>query len=298
MGFYNSVFEVPEAWATTLYFSDPAPLLLARKPIARNGRGRARHRVARRALHVRCPGRHQRRSGLSAVRLTYSAGISLKRPIFDKFRDRFGLAVRQAYGCTEAGHVAFNNADDPEPIWDSVGRPVGDTIVEVTPSNNPLGPEYGELAFRSSSLTKGYLGQEKLNAMAFAGGRFLTGDLGRIDAEGNVYIRGRSKLIIEIAGHKVDPLEVEEVLAAHPAVAEAVVVGPPDPRTGEQRLKAVVVKADDLTPEALIRYARARLSPQKVPALIEFRDAIPKSATGKSCAASCSKVERFSSAGG
>jgi long-chain acyl-CoA synthetase len=281
MGFYNSVFEVPQAAATTLYFSDPAPLLLARKRLMAT--------LAAEGVTVLpgVPFMFDALAGatdevdLSAVRLTYSAGVALKRPVFDKFKQRFGLSVRQAYGCTEAAHVAFNRADDPEPIWDSVGRPVGDTVVTVIPQENPLGPEYGELAFHSSSLTKGYLGEDKLNALAFGTGNFMTGDLGRVDAEGNVFIKGRSKLIIEVGGHKVDPLEVEEVLLGHPAVGEVVVVGPPDPRSGEQRIKAVIVRTGEVTPDAVIRYARERLSPQKVPSIVEFRDEIPKSATGK-----------------
>jgi long-chain acyl-CoA synthetase len=281
MGFYNSVFEVPEALGTTLYFSDPAPLLLARKRLLG---ALAAERVT---VLPGVPFMFDILAGatdeadLSAVRLTYSAGVALKRQIFEKFRDRFGLLIRQAYGCTEAGHVAFNRADDPEPIWDSVGRPVGDTEVIVVAHDNPLGPEFGELAFRSASLTQGYVGEEKLNRQAFGSGYFMTGDLGRIDDDGNVFIKGRSKLIIEVAGHKVDPLEVEEVLLGHPAVGEVVVIGPADPRTGEQRLKAVVVRAGETTPDALIRFAREHLAPQKVPALVEFRDEIPKSATGK-----------------
>ena len=281
MGFLNSVFEVPAASATTLYFSDPAPLLLARRRLLATLAAEKVTILPGVPFMFDALAAATDAVDLSAIRLTYSAGVSLKRPIFDAFRARYGMTIRQAYGCTEAGHVAFNRASDPESTWDSVGQPVGDTVAEILPSENPFGPEYGEIAFRSSSLTKGYLGLDKVNAIAFAGGHFATGDLGRIDAEGNIYIRGRSKLIIEVAGHKVDPLEIEEMLLSHPAVAEVVVVGLPDPRTGEQRLKAAVVKADDVEPDALIRYARERLSPQKVPALIEFRDAIPKSATGK-----------------
>ena len=281
MGFLNSVFEVPEAGASTCYFSDPAPLILARRKLL------ATLEAERITVLPGVPFMFDALAAaadpvdLSALRLIYSAGIALKRPVYDKVHERFGLKLRQAYGCTEAGHVAFDRSDDPDPIWDSVGRPVGDTQVRVVPVENPLGPDHGELSFRSSSLTKGYLGLDSLNAVAFAGGWFSTGDLGRVDAEGNVFIKGRSKLIIEVAGHKVDPLEIEEVLAGHPAVAEAVVVGLPDPRTGEQRLKAVVVKSDEVAPEALIRYCRERLSPQKVPAIVEFRDEIPKSGTGK-----------------
>lgn len=281
MGFYNSVFEVPEALASTLYFSDPAPLLLARRRLLQT---LAEERVT---VLPGVPFMFDTLAGaseavdLSAIRLAYSAGVALKRDIFDKARARFGFFVRQAYGCTEAAHVAFNRADDPEPIWDSVGQPVGDTKIEVVPAENPLGADYGELVFSSASLTAGYLGQKNLDAQAFAGGKFHTGDLGRIDTAGNIFIKGRSKLVVEIAGHKVDPLEIEEVLLAHPAVAEAVVVGLPDPRTGEQRLKATIVRAGDIAPDALIRFARERLSAQKVPALVEFRDEIPKSATGK-----------------
>lgn len=281
MGFLNSVFEVADAGATTLYWGDPAPLALSRRKLL--GAVEAEGVTILPGI----PFMFDTLAGvtdpidLSRVRLTYSAGIALKRPIFERFKERFGFSIRQAYGCTEAGHVAFNNAADPEPIWDSVGQPVGDTVVEVMPSENPLGPEYGELVFRSSSLTKGYLNQDKLNATAFPGGRFVTGDLGRVDADGNVFIKGRSKLIIEVAGHKVDPLEIEEVLVGHPAVGEAVVVGLPNPRTGEQRLKAVVVRAGEVTAEALLRYSKEQLSAQKVPEIIEFRDAIPKSATGK-----------------
>jgi long-chain acyl-CoA synthetase len=112
-------------------------------------------------------------------------------------------------------------------------------------------------------------------------GKFYTGDLGIQSKEGYVTIKGRRKLIIEVAGHKVDPFEIEEVLGTHPAVAEAVVVGIPDARTGEQRLKAVIVRAAEETPDVLIRYCRERLASQKVPSVVEFRDEIPKSATGK-----------------
>ncbi len=281
MGFLNSVFETSCAGATTVYWSDPMPLALSRRKLL--GAVEAEKVTVLQGV----PFMFDTLAGvtdeidLSRLRLVYSAGIALKRPIYDHFRERFGHSVRQAYGCTEAGHVAFNTATDPEATWDSVGQPIGDTRVEVVPSDNPLGPEYGELTFSSSSVTKGYLNQEKLNTTAFPEGRFQSGDLGRIDAEGNVYIKGRSKLIIEVAGHKVDPLEIEEVLVGHPAVAEVVVVGLPNARTGEQRLKAVVVKSGDVTADVLLRFGKERLSPQKVPEIIEFRDAIPKSATGK-----------------
>jgi long-chain acyl-CoA synthetase len=158
---------------------------------------------------------------------------------------------------------------------------LGDVSVEVRPSPDAPSADVGELFLKSPSLTRGYLKADPGANLAFQDGGMLMGDLGRIDEDGNLYITGRSKLILEVAGHKIDPIEVEDVLVSHPAVAEAVVVGIPDPRTGEQRLKAVIVKKAEETADELIKFSKARLSAQKVPAVIEFRDAIPKSATGK-----------------
>lgn len=279
MGFLNSVFEVPYAGASTVYFSDPAPLLLSRDRLLD---AVVRERVS---ILPGVPFMFDTLAGsasdvdLGRVRLAYTAGVSLKRTIYDRVRSRFGLTLRQAYGCTEAGHVAFNRAEEPDSTWDSVGQGVGDTELVIEPSERTAIAGAGEIAFRSSSLTKGYLGGSVTGAAS--GGYFRTGDLGRIDEAGNVYILGRAKLMIEIAGHKVDPLEVEEILSAHPAVDEVVVVGIPDPRTGEQRVKAVVVRCADVSSSELMAYGRSRMSSHKVPAVVEFIDAIPKSATGK-----------------
>ena len=205
---------------------------------------------------------------LSRARLCYSSGAGLRAPVHERFRGRLGIGIRQPYGSTETGLAAANcKSTDPAP-WASVGAPGGDASVEVVGE--------GELLIRSSSLARGYLNAEAANRAAFVDGGLLTGDLGHLDAAGNVYITGRSKLILEVAGHKIDPVEVEDVLADHPAVAEAVVVGVPSPRTGEQRLKAVVVRRGDAAADALLRHCRERLSMHKVPELIEFRDEIPR----------------------
>jgi long-chain acyl-CoA synthetase len=278
MGYLNSVFEVPEAGASTLYFSDPNSALLGRRKVLDTI-------VAQRVSIL--PGipfffdalaGEQSPIDLSAVRLVYSAGVPLRRAIFEGFRERFGFQIRQAYGCTEAGHVAFNRTRDVSETWDSVGKPVGDTRVELRSIDPATG--LGELVIHSSSLTKGYQGRGDVNAIAFPDGWFASGDLGRIDLEGNVFIKGRARLVIEVAGHKVDPLEVEDVLIQHPAIAEAVVVGVDGGRS-EQRVKAVIVLSDPLTPDGVISFARSRLAAQKVPTIVEFVDAIPKSASGK-----------------
>lgn len=218
---------------------------------------------------------------LSKVRMAFSGAVALRKPTFDNFLERFGIPIRQALGTTETSVVSFNMSDDPVATWNSVGQIVGANKVEVVPAEESLDPEIGELIISSPAVTKGYLNNPEANRASFRDGAWVSGDLGRIDADGNLYITGRKKLMVEVAGLKVDPVEIEDVLMNHPAVSEVVVVGVPDARTGEQRLKAVVVRKADETAEALIDYARGRLSAHKVPYLVEFRDAIPRSVTGK-----------------
>jgi long-chain acyl-CoA synthetase len=143
-----------------------------------------------------------------------------------------------------------------------------------------LGPHVGELEIRSSSVMQGYLGDTGANAGAFDGGWFRSGDLAQLDDAGRIVIKGRSKLLIEVSGYKVDPIEVEETLTGLPAIAEAAVDGRPDPRNGN-RLVAFVVRDAEITADDIIRHARARLSVQKVPVEIAFVDALPRSPTGK-----------------
>ena len=162
-----------------------------------------------------------------------------------------------------------------------MGQLVGQNHVEVIPYEGSSDPTIGELLISSPAVAKGYLNDPEATKASFKNGAWVSGDLGRIDADGNLFITGRKKLMVDVAGLKVDPVEVEDVLMLHPAVAEAVVIGIPDPRTGEQRLKAVVVKKLDETVEALVSHAREHLSAHKVPYVIEFIDALPRSSTGK-----------------
>jgi long-chain acyl-CoA synthetase len=214
------------------------------------------------------------------LRLAFSGGAALRRPVFDAVRDRLGITLRQAYGSTEAIFVSYNDSADPEASWASVGRPAGDAVVRIAPIETELGPHVGELEIRSSSVMQGYLGDTGANAGAFDGGWFRSGDLALLDDAGRIVIKGRSKLLIEVSGYKVDPIEVEETLTDLPAIAEAAVAGRPDPRNGN-RLVAFVVRDAEITADDIIRHARARLSVQKVPVEIAFVDALPRSPTGK-----------------
>ncbi len=268
--------------ATTLYWSDPQPLMLSKARFARAiVDGGVTHVIG---VPFMFDALASLRDDLdfSRLRSVQSAGVAMRKDIFDRFEQRFGIRMSQGYGSTECLGMAVNYAGIHDDFpWDTVGPPVRGVDMTIEPAENPFGPEYGEIVVSSPAVTRGYLDAPETNAQTLRNGKFYTGDLGTIGPDGNVYVKGRTKLLIEVAGHKVDPFEIEEVLGTHPAVAEAVVVGVPDPRTGEQRLKAVIIKASDESPDALIRYCRERLASQKVPSLVEFRDELPRSAAGK-----------------
>jgi long-chain acyl-CoA synthetase len=209
---------------------------------------------------------------LSSLRLCFSAGTALPRPVFDAFKARFGVPVRQHYGCTEAGSLTANLDADPEQTADSAGTPIGPVEIRIVD---------GEVAVRSPAMTSGYSDMAELNREAFRDGFFLTGDQGVLDAEGRLTITGRKKLLIEVGGYKVDPIEVGDVVAAHPGVRDAVVVGVNGREGADQLVKAVVVAGGELDEADLIGFCQDRLANYKVPRVVEVRDEIPRSPLGK-----------------
>jgi long-chain acyl-CoA synthetase len=220
---------------------------------------------------------------LSSLRLCFSAGTALPRESFEAFGERFGVLVRQLYGSTETGMMSANLSDDPVGTFESVGAPLGDVRFEIVDDEGeplPVG-ETGEVAVESPAMTSGYSDLEQVNREAFRDGRFLTGDLGALDEDGLLYIKGRKKLLIETGGYKVDPIEVEDVIAAHAKVEDVVVVGVAGGAAGEESVKAVVVPREECEQRELIEHCRDRLANYKVPREIEFRDEIPKSPLGK-----------------
>jgi long-chain acyl-CoA synthetase len=258
--------------ATLIFLDDPNPFVLRRE--------RAMTLLERERATV-FPGvpfnfRHladaPNDADLSSLRLCFSAGTALPRAAFDAFARRFGIGVRQLYGSTETGTLTANLDPDPEATFESVGKPVGSVRVRI---------ESGEIAVSSPAATRGYSDMPELNEQVFQDGWFLTGDLGRLDDEGRLYVTGRKKLLIEVAGNKVDPIEVEDVVRLHPKVREAVVVGIRARAGGEEAVKAVVVPIDGCREREVIEFCQERLANFKVPHLVEFREEIPKSPLGK-----------------
>jgi long-chain acyl-CoA synthetase len=220
---------------------------------------------------------------LSSLRLCFTAGMAMPRETFEAFGERFGVLVRQLYGSTETGMIAANLSDDPVSSFESVGAPVKGVSLEIVDDdgNAVAQGEIGEVTVSSAAATAGYGDLPELNAVAFRDGRFFTGDLGRLDESGMLYIEGRKKLLIETGGFKVDPIEVEAVINAHPGVSESVVVGVDTEVAGEQKVKAVVVLEGECEERELVAFCRERLANFKVPQSVEFREEIPKSPLGK-----------------
>jgi long-chain acyl-CoA synthetase len=220
---------------------------------------------------------------LSSLRLCFSAGTALPRSSFEAFGERFGVLVRQLYGSTETGMIAANTSADPVADFESVGTAVEGVRLEIVDDDGEAVPvgEIGEVTVASPAASSGYAEADQASLEAFTGGRYFTGDLGRLDERGQLYLEGRKKLLIEVGGYKVDPIEVQDVIASHPAVAEAIVVGVGGEAAGEEMVKAVVVPSADCEQAELIALCREKLANYKVPKAVEFRDEIPKSPLGK-----------------
>lgn len=216
----------------------------------------------------------------------YSAGGPLPRNVYDAFLSSRGVRVSQLYGATEIGSVTYADPDLPGFDPASVGRPMRGVDVRILDVDRPdvdralATGEQGQVAIRAESMLREYLGDVQRPTLD---GFFLTGDLGRIDGHGNLFITGRLKLLIDVGGMKVNPLEVEGVLAQHEGVGACVVV---QMRVSETvcRLKAIVAPAsanDPPSADSLRQFARARLVSYKVPRVFEVRQALPMSPTGK-----------------
>ena len=224
----------------------------------------------------------QRRPDFSSLRLCMSASAPIPKKLNQQFYERFGIYVRQLYGSTETGTISVDLSSDIGRSLESVGTPIAGVEVEVFTEDGQIAKvgEMGEFAVKSPAAIKGYDGLNDINKKVFRNGYFFTGDLGRRDHDGFLYLLGRKKFFINKGGFKIDPREIEELLESHPRVEEAVVVGLPT-AYGDERVKAAIVLNASCTEEEIIEYCRGKIANFKIPSLIEFRDELPKSPTGK-----------------
>ena len=220
---------------------------------------------------------------MSSMRYCFSAGTALPHAVFTAFDERFGVPVRQLYGCTESPSIAVNLELDPRQTAHSVGLPFRDVRIRVESENGtPLPPgEVGEIGVQSPVAATSYLGEGPTDRRTFRSGWVFPGDVGTLDGEGRLTIVGRTKVFIDVLGHKVDPLEVEDVLLLHPAVEDVVVVGARKETTDGEVIKAAVVTSAPCSERELIHFCKERLASFKVPQTVEFHETIPRSLLGK-----------------
>lgn len=219
-----------------------------------------------------------------ALRLCLSSGAALPPAVARRARERLGLGIRQVYGCTEAGVIAAHRPDDgPGPdAAAGVGRPMPGVRVRGVGEDGrevPRGEE-GTLLVRTPAMFTGYLGHPEATRRAFRDGWYVTGDMARIGPDGHLQLIGRKDSFINVGGKKVNPVEVEQALLAHPSVGEAVVWGEETGDTGE-RVRAAVVTRAPLRAADLTSHCRSRLLPHQVPTTVDFVPALPKSPLGK-----------------
>jgi long-chain acyl-CoA synthetase len=220
----------------------------------------------------------------SSLRMVQTGGAPLPTHVQLRFQQRYGLPIIEGYGCSEASStvtvVPMHGPYKPR----SVGKPMPNQRVRIVDEHGrdvPDGQE-GEVLVKGPNVCRGYYGMPAASRDALRGGWLHTGDLGKFDDEGFLYITGRKKSMINVGGFKVYPAEVEEVLYQVDGVVEACVVASHDPKLGET-CKAFVATRPGCRPDAarILQHCEQRLGSYKVPRKIEFRERLPRTGTGK-----------------
>ena len=228
----------------------------------------------------------------ATLRVAAAGGSALPVDIHRQFKERFGVTILEGYGLSETSPVASFSVFGQEPKVGSIGVPIpgvemkliNDDWTDVADDPQEDGhTAVGEIAIKGHNVMKGYYDRPEATDEAIRDGWFRSGDLAKKDEDGFYYIVDRSKDMIIRGGYNVYPRELEEVLISHPAVSLVAVVGVPHDSHGEE-IKAVVVKEkdhDDVSEDDLLAWGKEQFASYKYPRIVEFRDELPMTATGK-----------------
>jgi long-chain acyl-CoA synthetase len=222
---------------------------------------------------------------LSSIQFCVSGAAPMPIELMQKFEATSGSRIVEGYGLTETSPVTHSNPLNGKRVPGSVGLPYPDTEVRIvdleTAEDLPLG-EQGEVLLRGPQVMKGYWNKPEETAAVIKDGWLYTGDIGKMDEEGYLYITDRKKDMIIAGGFNIYPREIDEVLYQHPAVLEACSVGVADEYRGETVKAFVVLKPGAAATEAeILEFCKERLAAYKRPREVEFLDALPKSTVGK-----------------
>jgi oxalate---CoA ligase len=269
----GSVFVTPGLDAARFFdwYAEARPTYFAGSP------------TAHRAILERATA-HMERIRAGRLRFIRSAAAHLSCVLHAQLEATFRVPVLDSYALTEAGLVASMSLDLAERRPGTIGRPVADAEVRIVDaSGGPVPPNVaGEIVVRGSKVMRRYEGDPEATRAAFYGDWLRTGDEGVLDAEGFLRVTGRLRERINRGGEKIAPVEVDEALLAHPAVAEAAAFGITHQRLGEDLAAVVRLRPGAAaSPAELRRFVADRLAPFKVPSRFFFSDRIPRGPTGK-----------------
>lgn len=227
-----------------------------------------------------------RKYNISSIRMCFSGAAPLPMEVIRKFEELTGGGLVEGYGLTEASPVTHINPFRGTAKAGSIGVPVPDTdckIVDIETGTRELEVgQAGEICIRGPQVMKGYWNKPHETKEALRDGWLYTGDIAKMDEDGYFYIVDRKKDMIIAGGYNIYPREIDEVLYSHPKVLDAVAVGIPDPYRGETVKAYIVLKeGQSATEEEIIEFCKKNLAIYKVPKLVEFRPALPKTLVGK-----------------
>jgi len=220
----------------------------------------------------------------SSLKITVGGGMAIQKVVADRWKDVTGCNLTEGFGMTESSPLISVNPLNGTGKQGSIGLPVSSTEVRIVNDEGRImaTEEIGEIQCRGPQIMKGYYNQPgETEKTITSDGWLCTGDIGKMDADGFIYIVDRKKDMILVSGFNVYPNEIENVVVAHPKVLEAAAVGMADAKSGEV-VKLFVVKRDSsLSKDEIIAYCKENLTGYKIPKEVEFRDELPKTNVGK-----------------
>jgi acyl-CoA synthetase (AMP-forming)/AMP-acid ligase II len=265
-----------------LYLSQGATIIMARHVLARSfleAINRWKGTVLYAApFHYAMLARDSSSLGISSVRLAVSTTCALPEDVSRDFQKRFNQPLAQGLGIIELGLVSLNTAD-PLTRWSSVGRPLPDFEVRITAVDEQ---GCGEIAVRGPGLLDAYVSPWMPRERILRDGWFITGDIGRIDKDGFLFLSGRKTAVINVAGRKVFPEEIEAVLNRHPAVRESRAYGRVHSHLGEIIEAELVLRRPETNLDTVRDFCRSHLASFKIPSSLHVVNSLPRTVvTGK-----------------
>jgi len=222
---------------------------------------------------------------LASLYYAVSGGEPLPQAVADNFKAKFGVTIAEGYGLTETSPVT-NWCRPNEYKRGSVGQALPEVEQQIVDleTGSPLGPDIdGEIRMRGPNLMQGYLNLPDMSRSALDDKGFLrTGDIGHLDADGHLFITGRLKEMLIIAGENVFPREIEEALNSHPAIKDSGVVGISDHIRGEVPMAFIELKeGETFDQQNIFNHLKTKIAGFKIPKEIRVVEALPRNATGK-----------------